>query len=208
MFSRRKRQVRLSAFKLNRPVLLLGAVTLLLLCCGLWSVYRSDVNSAEKIEGQPVFSGLADKINMVEKIVLRNHDHELNFYKKDGVWMLDNPADVPVYQARIRSFLSALLEARYYERKTANAEHLRRFDLNPVAEDGSKNLRIELQSAQGNVIEGFEVGRFVVDIGWLRLILSIYRPTGGNGPIRRCGICALGVWLASTVLIMPKTLRF
>ncbi len=165
LFSRRKRQVRLSAFKLNRPVLLLGAVTLLLLCCGLWSVYRSDVNSAEKIEGKPVFSGLADKINMVEKIVLRSHDHELNFYKKDGVWMLDNPADVPVYQARIRSFLSALLEARYYERKTANAEHLRRFDLNPVAEDGSKNLRIELQSAQGNVIEGFEVGRYDVDIG-------------------------------------------
>lgn len=162
---RKNRAVGTKRFVFNKEAAVLGGCSLLLLAAGLLSVYGSERGVDEQMEGQPVFAKLAEQINDVEKIVLKSHERELVFYKKDGVWMLDNPAGLPVYQERIRSFLSALLEARYYERKTANAEYLRRFDLNPVAEEGSKSLRAELKDAKGKVLEGFEIGKYDVEIG-------------------------------------------
>ncbi len=150
---------------LNRQFLLLGGVALFLLAAGLAAAYRTGRNLTEQTEGLPVFENLSEKINNVSEIVFTGHVAVLRFYKKGSVWQLDNPAGVPVYQERIRSFLSALLEARFYEKKTSDAVYLKKFDLNPPGEEGSKNIRVELKDKTGKIVEGFEIGRYDIDIG-------------------------------------------
>ena len=68
-------------------------------------------------ENKLLADDLAEQINQIDRIVIKNHEAEIKLYKQEGVWRLDNPADVPVYQARVRSFLSALLEARFFEKE-------------------------------------------------------------------------------------------
>ena len=68
-------------------------------------------------------------------------------------------------QDRMRSFLSALLEAEYYEKKSDKVEHLSRFGLQPIAVKGSPNIRVELLDSAGKPIETFEVGKFNIELG-------------------------------------------
>ena len=137
----------------------------MLLALGIAAATTQYGDAQEKYENQPVFDDLAEQINQIDRIVIKNHEAEIKLYKQEGLWRLDNPADVPVYQARVRSFLSALLEARFFEKKTADAAYLARFDLNPIEEAGSKNTRIELQNDDGKEIAAFEVGKYDLDVG-------------------------------------------
>ena len=161
----RKKEVVREKIKLNRQVVRIMAAAALLLALGIAAATTQYGDAQEKYENQPVFADLAEQINQIDRIVIKNHEAEIKLYKQEGLWRLDNPADVPVYQARVRSFLSALLEARFFEKKTADAAYLARFDLNPIEEAGSKNTRIELQNADGKEIAAFEVGKYDLDVG-------------------------------------------
>ncbi len=160
-----KRKETPEKIRLNRKVALLAAAAVLLLAVGVLSTYSSKNNTDELIEGKQVFVDLAENINEVDRIVIENHDAKIKLYKQEGMWMLANPAGMPVYQERVRSFLSALLEARYFEKKTADAAYLRKFDLNPIEEDGSKNTRIVLEKSDGRTIAAFEVGKYDLEAG-------------------------------------------
>lgn len=160
-----KRKETPEKIRLNRKVALLAAAAVLLLAGGVLSTYSSKNNTDELIEGKQVFVDLAENINEVDRIVIENHDAKIKLYKQEGMWMLANPAGMPVYQERVRSFLSALLEARYFEKKTADAAYLRKFDLNPIEEDGSKNTRIVLEKSDGRTIAAFEVGKYDLEAG-------------------------------------------
>ncbi len=162
---RRKRRQHFARFQFNSQVFVAAGISLLILALGLTAVHFQNYNSNQLLEDTKVFPKLPDEINQITEISLTSHSSQLDFYKKEGIWYLKNFEHFPLYQERIRSFLSALLEARYYERKTSNAEFLQRFHLNPVADKDSKNLRIELKNLQGDVLEGFEVGKYDVDIG-------------------------------------------
>lgn len=166
-FGLRSRKEKTPAYKYQKDPLAIGLAlaAALLLSLGSLSVYYADKSGFDEYEDKPVFAGLGEKINEVDRIVIKTHEADLNFYREDGAWKLNNPAGLPVYQERVRSFLSALIEARLYEKKTANAEYLGRFGLNPREEAGSPNTLIELQNSAGKVIESLEVGRYDLDIG-------------------------------------------
>lgn len=161
----RKKETVLEKIKLNRQVVRIMVTAAMLLALGIAAATTQYGDAQEKYENQPVFADLAEQINQIDRIVIKNHEAEIKLYKQEGLWRLDNPADVPVYQARVRSFLSALLEARFFEKKTADAAYLARFDLNPIEEAGSKNTRIELQNDDGKEIAAFEVGKYDLDVG-------------------------------------------
>ena len=161
----RKKETVLEKIKLNRQVVRIMVTAAMLLALGIAAATTQYGDAQEKYENQPVFDDLAEQINQIDRIVIKNHEAEIKLYKQEGLWRLDNPADVPVYQARVRSFLSALLEARFFEKKTADAAYLARFDLNPIEEAGSKNTRIELQNDDGKEIAAFEVGKYDLDVG-------------------------------------------
>lgn len=149
----------------NRQFYMLAFTAVVLLSLGILSVYLSDRNEIDRYENKPIFIELQNDINKVERITIKNHEATLNFINKDGLWKLEGLEDFQVYQERIRSFLSALLEATYYEKKSNKAEHLIKFGLQPIEEEGSPNTRIELYDTNNKTIISFDVGYYNVDIG-------------------------------------------
>ena len=152
-------------FCLNKPLLKLMGGAFIVLILGIISVYVANLSDIQKYEDKPLFPELSKQINDVENIVIKNHDTTLNFIKKDGVWILKEHPDFAVFQERIKSFLSALLEARFYEKKSDKAENLALFGLQPIESENSPNTRIELLSSEGQNILSFEVGKYNLDLG-------------------------------------------
>ena len=146
-------------------ILPLASATLLLLGTGILSVYTDSRGEIDSYEGKPFFAGLGSKINEIEKITLAGHGQSLNFYKEDNLWKLEGEPHLLVLQDRMRSFLSALIEARYYEKKSDKAENLSKFGLQPITVNDSPNIRVELKNKTGQTIEAFEVGRYDIEIG-------------------------------------------
>ncbi len=148
----------------NKQIIKLLTFSLFILAAGLISVHISNQSDIQKYEGKPVFENLKNKINYVEKIKIKTHDNELVFTKEDGLWTLKG-SKLPVFQERIRSFLSSLIEARFYEKKSDKAENLKRFDLQPIETEGSKNTRIELLDKNNNTVQSFETGKYDISLG-------------------------------------------
>lgn len=164
--SRRKNQKKQSVkITYNRQFLKLSAGATILLILGISSVYIANYQEIDGYEGRLMFEGLSQKINDVEKVVLANNKNKLVFYKDQGLWKLEGENNLVVMQDRMRSFLSALLEARLYEKKSNKVEHLSKFGLQPISVEGSPNVRVELLNSKNQPIEKFEVGKYDIEIG-------------------------------------------
>lgn len=167
LIGRRRNAPRLPAtkFVLTRQLTAITAAALLILAAGIISVYITDTREINRYEGRKFFENLPQKINDVRRIRIKSSEGELSFYSEDGLWKLEGENRLLVMQDRMRSFLSALLEAEYYEKKSDKVEHLSRFGLQPVAVKGSPNIRVELLDSAGKPIETFEVGKFNIELG-------------------------------------------
>lgn len=160
-----RRRLKSTTFSFNEELAKILLTALVLLGMGILSVYYSESQNIEKYEGKTVFPELPKQINDVTEISFKNQKQELNFYLQDGIWKLKGKEDFQVYQERIRSFLSALMEAAYYEKKSDKAGHLEKFGLQPQEVADSPNIRIELNNKHGKTLTAFEVGKYDVDIG-------------------------------------------
>ena len=152
-------------FKFNRALLKISLTAAVILLAGIISVYYANRSDIQKYEDKPLFPELPKQINQVQSIVIKTHDNILHFVNKDGIWKLSEQPDFPVFQERIRSFLSALMEARFYEKKSDKAENLALFGLQPIESENSPNTRIELLDADNKPILNFEVGQYNLDLG-------------------------------------------
>lgn len=152
-------------FKFNRKLGNLLLTAFVILSAGLFSVYAASRSDIQKYEDKPLFPNLAQQINSVKKIIIKKHEKTLVFTNVNGIWKLEQAPGFPVYQERIRSFLSALLEARFYEKKSDKAENLSIFGLQPIEAENSPNTRIELLNSSGSVIQAFEAGEYNLDLG-------------------------------------------
>ena len=161
---RRKNIKNANSFQKGK-IIPLASAALLLLGLGILSVYTNNRGEIDSYEGKPFFTGLGDKINRIEKISLTGQGKTLNFYKQDNLWKLEGEPHLLVLQDRMRSFLSALIEARYYEKKSNKVENLSKFGLQPITLEGSPNIRVELKNAGGHAVEAFEVGYYDIEIG-------------------------------------------
>lgn len=165
LLRRRPRHSAAPAPLFTPQIFYLGLTALLLLAAGILAVYANSAKTVEPLEGKPVFAELPEEINRVSRIILQNHTARLTFIKQKGLWTLQDHPGLLVYQNRIRSFLSAMLEARYYERKSAKVEHLAKFGLQSIENPDSPAVNVALQNEQGKDILRFEVGRYDIDIG-------------------------------------------
>ena len=154
-----------SNFKINKQLAYLLAISFVLLMGGIYSVYQTNRNEIDVYENKPLFPNLAQQINDVEQISLQSHEKKLTFYKQDNEWKLEGEPRLMVMQDRMRSFLSALIEARFYEKKSDKAENLSHFGLQPISIEGSPNIRVELRNAKQENILSFEVGKYDIEIG-------------------------------------------
>ena len=152
--------------KVDRRFALIGGISLTLLLLGSLSARLDNyLSGAPDYEGKAVFSKLAGQINDIRAITLRNNEQTLHFTLQDGLWKLREAPGFLVYQERIRSFLSALLEASYYEKKSSDLSKLSLFGLTPPGTPGSKAVRIELSGDKGQLLTSFDVGDYDVDLG-------------------------------------------
>lgn len=162
----KRRKEKLAGFKLNKRLCGLLFAAVLIFGIGMLSVYISNRSALEAYEGKLLLPDLAQKINDVKKIVIQTHTQKLTFKLNDnGVWILEEMPLMTVYQERIRSFLSTLLSARFYEQKSDKAENLFRFGLAPIETENSPNVRLELYDENNQNIQNLEVGDYKIDLG-------------------------------------------
>ncbi len=150
--------------KISSPILVTGFISVSLLILGLLSSHLIAQSTSQEFMDTPVFPDLPQNINKVQKIALKGHKQELIFIRKNGIWELENN-QYPVLQDRIRSFLSALLEATYFEKKSAEAQYLPRFGLTPLEQNDSTAIEIKLQTENNQTLENFIIGDYDIDIG-------------------------------------------
>ena len=151
--------------KINSELLKLSAAGLFILALGTASVFLFNQSDIQKYENKPLFPDLPEHINEVQTISIKTHNEQLTFELKDGIWYLKEHPDFPVLQERIRSFLSAMMEARFYEKKANKAEQLAIFGLQPIEADNSPNTRIELDDKNKSPVQTFEVGKYNIELG-------------------------------------------
>ncbi len=151
---------------LNRRIIGIGAGALALLLAGIWAAVLQSDTAAPNLEDRPLFDNLSAEINNISTITLRGSRQKLVFYKDaDGLWQLEGWPHFLVYQNRIRSFLSTLIEAAYYEKKAAGLESLPAFGLTPIENEGSPAVQIILRDNKAKEIINFNVGSYDLDLG-------------------------------------------
>lgn len=159
------------------------------LALGFGSIFLSPQNNLPTYEGQKLFPELSSQINNVASISLRNRTTTLSFIKKDGIWSIQEHPQFLVNQNRIKSFLSALIQATIYEKKADKVENLARFGLLPLTNPESKSTFIELKNSLGANITSFEVGEYNIELSRGSLGAYIRLPS------------QFQIWLASIELI-------
>lgn len=152
-------------FSLNRPFLKLALISLSLLAVGIASVHFNNRTPVLAYEDQLIFPQLAHRVNEITKIELSSSHNSLNFTHNNGIWSLAGHPDFPVYQERIRRLLNAIIDARYYEKRTADPQYLSNFGLSPIEVAGSQTIKVVLSDTAGQTLTQFDVGSFNVDIG-------------------------------------------
>lgn len=150
--------------KADKRLLNLLCGSLLILIIGLGSVYFTNSSGIDSYENKVVFPKIIEHINDISRITLKNHLTTLTFEKDDGFWTLAEMPDLPVLQERIRRFLTTLVQAKFYLRKSDKAENLSFFNLSPVEEENSKAIEVTIANGD-KIIEQFELGRTDIDIG-------------------------------------------
>lgn len=150
---------------LNGPLVQICLTALLILAFGMASVVMQNKSEIETYENKALLPDLPQKMNDVAEIVIQNNKTKLDFVREDGVWILKDYDQIPVYQERIRSFLSALVEATFYEKKSDKAENLKNFGLEGIENPDSVTTRIELMDAKGRRLETLDVGKYDIELG-------------------------------------------
>ena len=151
--------------RFNRAFFKLFGLSLLMLVIGIIAVKYSAPSTTETFENQLVFDKLPQTINTLHQIKLKTRTQELTFVNQSGTWVLQEHPAFPVYQERIRRFLNVLLEARYFEKRTADPKFLSNFGLLPLQSPSSTTTQVTLSNDKRDILSQFELGTINLDIG-------------------------------------------
>lgn len=164
----RKQKISLSSLRFvvwNKSLFVLSFWVLLLLGLAIITVYIDNKNNISNYEDMPVFKDFSAKINNIKAIKLEQSTASLTFEKKDNIWILKEFPNIPVYQERVRSFLVALSNMTFFEKKSSRVEDLPYFGFSPLQNKNSPMIKISLFNDNHDVLEAFDVGWHDVDIG-------------------------------------------
>lgn len=148
----------------KKTVKLFLGIVLISLIAGT-SVYLDNKNTISEYEDVKVFKNFQNKLNDIQKITFKNSVQTLTFLRQNGLWVLSEFPNLPVYQERIRSFLLTLNNMTFYEKKSNKAEDLSYFGFSSLQNKKSPMLEITLSSADNSVIEQFDIGWYDLDLG-------------------------------------------
>ncbi len=139
-------------------------VLVISLLAGL-SVYMDNKNTISEYEDVKVFKDFENKLNDIQEITLKNSSQTLTFVRHNGIWTLQEYPDLPVYQERIRSFLVALSNMVFYEKKSDKVEDLPLFGFLPLKNKNSQTIEVTLGGKDNQTIEKFDIGQYDMELG-------------------------------------------
>lgn len=148
----------------DRRLWILLLVCLLTLFGGILSFYLAGRSSLDSFEQKPAFPYVVQRINDINKVILKSNTSTLTFEKNNGLWELKEMPDLPVYQDRMRRLLTTISQATFFARKSNNAENLNAFNLLPIEDKNSQAISVSLNS-DDDVIQQFYLGDYDIDIG-------------------------------------------
>ena len=122
-------------------------------------------NNISTYEDKLVFKDFSEKINHITKIALKNKSNTLTFEKKKGEWVLKEYPEFPVYQERVRRFLTTLAQMTFTEKKSDKVEDMKYFGFSPLKNPTSPMTEVILSNKDGQQIEKFDIGWYDIDIG-------------------------------------------
>lgn len=160
----RTRHKQYASFKFDRQLQKLSLGCIILLFLSFTGVYLSNRSAVDAYENKPAFPAVIGQVNNINKIVLKNHQTTLTFFKQDGLWKLKENPDLPVYQERMRRLLTTITNATFFVRKSNKAENLSMFKLSPIEDKNSQTIEVNLQN-DDKVIQSFYLGDINVDLG-------------------------------------------
>ena len=164
----------------NRRVWIMAVISACILALGIGSYYLRKQESEDEPIKDYIFEKLHSQINDVSEIRLKNSKGELiltkDYLQQSGPVTADSPADAPLWvdkahpqflvnQNRIKSFLSSLLEARIYEKKSDKIENMASFGFTTDDNGRPLSAQINLFDDSSQQILGFEVGKYDVELG-------------------------------------------
>ena len=130
------------------------------------TIYLDNKNNIAKYEDTPVFKYFSQKINKIQKIELKNSKNQLTFiHTKNNIWNLEENVALPVYQERIRRFLSALHNMTFSEKKSDRVEDMKYFGFDSLKNENSPMTSVKLYDKKGNILEAFDIGWQNIDVG-------------------------------------------
>ena len=154
------------AFIINKKVALLLFYTMAIVSVALLTVYADNKSNIISYEDKPVFNDFAQKINRIQKIELKGSENSLSFvHTNNNIWVLENNGGLPVYQERIRKFLSSLHNMTFAEKKSDKVEDMKFFGFVSLKNKNSPMTSVKLYDEKNNVIEAFDIGWHNIDIG-------------------------------------------
>lgn len=132
----------------SRTLIILG---LFIVAVGLTAALsRNETVAAEGNVGQPLMPGLDEKLNEVDKVVLRGTTGVVTLSRTGDDWGVVERDGYSADFADLTELMTTLARAKYTERKTARAENLSRMGLLDVGADESKSVVVEIQAGTDN----------------------------------------------------------
>lgn len=165
-----QKKFKLSAFNhlfaINKKTHILIIYTILIVGVAFLTIYLDNKSNITLYEDKPVFNDFSQKINKIQKIELKGSHNTLSFRHTDNnIWILENEPALPVYQERIRKFLSNLHNMTFAEKKSDRAEDMKYFGFVSLQDKKSPMTSVTLYDEKGNVLEAFDIGWQNIDIG-------------------------------------------
>lgn len=152
------------AIKLDFDFLKLFGICIIIFTAGIIVTYYLNRSSIDSYEGKVAFPEIIKHINDIDKIELKNHDESLTFQKEDGMWILRETPDLPVYQERIRRLLATAAGAKFFAKKSDKAQNLAFFNLLPIENKDSKSVHLAFKN-DDRELQSFILGNINIDLG-------------------------------------------
>lgn len=143
-----------------RNFLILLAATVIAVACATVAVVTRPGDAAFARAGTPLFPGLLDAVNSVEKVQMNSAEGgTLTFQRKGTAWSIVERDGYPAKSDLINSMVVRIAQMNFVAPKTAKPELYSRLELGDPDKKDSKSLRVRLYGAGGAPLADLIVGR-------------------------------------------------
>jgi len=151
---------------MNRKAFLsLAVVTAAAVVFAVVAVMSQPRIEAIDVAGEPVFPGLAEKLDNLRTVVVRHNEGEFTFAYEDGAWRIRERGGYPADGEKIANVVVRMARMNKLESKTSQPDLYERLDLNDPTAEGSRAKQVILKDASDAEIANLIIGKSKFTLG-------------------------------------------